>query len=67
MLFHGFMMYEILSLNISEDQAVLSEALKQAISDNTILIVMIGMFSLLMTCLAWALLLKPGVHAKISL
>ena len=39
----------------------------QYAKDDSLLVVMFGAFALVMTCLAWSLVLKPGVHPKMSL
>ena len=35
--------------------------------EESLLVVMFGGFAIAMTCLAWSLLLKPGVHPKLTL
>ena len=58
---HIILMLVSLSLNMHESSWI------QAIEEQKILVVMFGVFALTMTCLAWGLLLKPGVHTKMNL
>mmetsp|Transcript_10701 Transcript_10701/g.14399 ORF Transcript_10701/g.14399 Transcript_10701/m.14399 type:complete len:213 (+) Transcript_10701:243-881(+) len=67
--FHSLILGTILVLNVRQDEALNTgdSSFLKTISDHSILVFALGGFALLMTCLAWGLLLKPGILAKVNL
>ena len=55
----------IFAINLRKNTG--EEGVIESIKKESLLVVMFGIFALVMTCLAWSLLLKPGVHKKMSL
>lgn len=61
------LMGTVLSVTLSKEQGYLDQLFKEGIDEESSIVVMFGTFALVMTCLAWGLLLKPGIHPKKTL
>ena len=67
--FHGLIISMIFVLTMRQEETLQTSdvSFMETLLSHQVLLFMLGGFGLLITCLAWGLVLKPGILAKVNL